>query len=123
MKKLVNLFLVVVAFAMFACGGGSNPEAVAEKFLVAIEDGNYDEAKKHCTESTGQIIDQLASMTAMQGDSAKKEPKKIEIVSSEISGDTSAVVKYKADGEEKSIDLVKVEDEWKVDMKKEEMQK
>jgi len=124
MRKLAAI-IVLAATGLLASCSGNGPEGVAEKFVVHSTKGEFAEAKKYCTESTGKL---LSMAEAFAGDKIKdlKEKNKdvkVDIVSSEVQ-DTTAVVKYKLTGvedatEEKSLDLVKRNDEWKVNVSKE----
>jgi len=58
MKKLLQLMVAVMAVVILAnCGGKKGPEAVAEKFLRALHDKNYDEAKKYGTAEFQETIE------------------------------------------------------------------
>lgn len=124
LKNLVSRSLLIlgVLFMAVSCSNSNSPEAVAEQFLNHMADANFAEAKKLCDTETASIIGMLESMG---GDvDAAGSDEKIEIVSSEIDGDT-AVVKYTSSLEEgeKSLDLKKIEGEWKVSFDKENQAK
>ncbi|MBU0488148.1 MAG: lumazine-binding protein [Bacteroidetes bacterium] len=119
MKKVLTFALVaVIAVAFMACGGSKNntPEGVAEEFAKALNDKKWDDAKKLGTEATGQMIDMMSSMAGLGGDEEKV--KEFKDFKAEVK-DNAAVVKYLADGKEEKLDLVKKDDKWLVDMKKE----
>ncbi len=121
MKKLITPIIVLMMVA--ACsGGGSSPADVASDFSKAVYDKDWEKAKELSTESSAQMIDMIASMAAMSenmgGDSLKveeKEPFKFEVVKDSVSEDgEKAFVYYQDKGEEKKMELKKVDGEWKV---------
>lgn len=124
MKNLMKIgFVLVFSAFMFACGGSSDdPQAVAKDFLTALADQDYDAAKKLGTENTVQMLTMIESMADMAPEGEDMDMgadmDAIEWGETEVDGD-SAVVHYKAEDKEEKLDLVKVDGEWKVDMKKE----
>lgn len=124
MKHLSKLaLLLIVSFAMLACGGSDDPGKVAEKFLTHLNKQEYEEAKKLGTESTVLTIGMIESMSGMAesfGGSAESEDIELEMGDCEVDGD-KAKCTYTSNGEESTINLVKKDGDWLVDMKKEEM--
>jgi len=120
MKSLLKLAVILLAVvAINACkSGGDNPEAVAEKFLNHLAKKEYAEAKALGTEGTVQMISMMESMGAMGGEATEEETPKFENIKVEVDGE-KGVCTYTADGDEETMDMVKVEGAWKVDMKKE----
>jgi hypothetical protein len=120
MKNLVKLSLVVLAvLALASCGNKSNtPEAVAEKFLNHLNAQEYAEAKELGTEATGEYLDMMSSLSEMAPDEEVEAAEITELKCEEK--EATATCTYKTDGEEASINLVKEEDKWLVDMKKED---
>ncbi|PZR22708.1 MAG: lumazine-binding protein [Flavobacterium psychrophilum] len=127
--KQIKLFAAaaIVSLSLFSCSGNS-PEASAEKFLTLTQQGEFAQAKEYCTEQTGALLSMAEGMVGDKKAEMKEKSKdlKVNIVSSEIKGDSVAVVKYKvtggeasADAGEKSLDLKKVDGKWKVHMNKE----
>lgn len=119
MKKLFSLVIVaIVIVAVSACGNKSNsPEAVAEKFLNHLNKKEYAEAKKLGTEQTKQMLDMMESFSGMGNKTEAKEVK-IENLKCETTED-KAKCTYTAEGKNETIDLVKQDGNWLVDMKKE----
>ena len=117
-----SLLILGVLFMAVSCSNSNSPEAVAEKFLNHMANANFAEAKKLCDQETASIIGMLESMGGDVDTEGTNE--KIEIISSEINGDT-AVVTYTSSLEEgeKSVDLKKIEGEWKVSFDKENQAK
>lgn len=120
MKNLVKLSLVVLAvLALASCGNKSNtPEAVAEKFLNHLNAQEYAEAKELGTEATGEYLDMMASLSEMAPDEEVEAAEITDLKCEEK--ESTATCTYKSDGEENTINLVKEEDKWLVDMKKED---
>lgn len=120
MRTVKNVSIVMmtalVAVLMTSCGGGGgSPEATAKHFLNALQDMDFEGAKKYATEGSAEMLDMMQSMSSMAGDEEKPEPKKITITNTETEGD-KATVTYTAEGsdEEQTLDLVKQDGEWKV---------
>lgn len=124
MKKLFAMLAILSMTLFVSCGKESGPEGVAEKFLVASTKGDFEEAKKYCDESTGAMMGMAAGMmTPEKKAEMEKKDVKVDIISTDIKEDT-AVVKYKvtAEGEdpaEKTMDLKKIDGDWKVTINKE----
>ncbi|MEL1243599.1 DUF4878 domain-containing protein [Flavobacterium sp. DGU11] len=124
MRKLFAMLAIMSITLFVSCGKESGPEGVAKSFIEHTTKGEFEEAKKYCDETTGQMMGMAGGMmTPEQKAEAKKKDVKIDIISSEIKED-KAVVKYKvtAEGEdatEKTMDLKKVDGDWKVTMNKE----
>ncbi len=120
MKNLIKLSLVAVAIiTLVSCGGKSNtPEAVAEKFLGHLNKQEYAEAKKLGTEATGEYLDMLASLSEMAPEEEVEAPEITDLTCEEQ--EETAVCTYKTDGETQTINLVKEEDKWLVNMTKED---
>jgi hypothetical protein len=119
MKKLFSLVIVaIVMVAISACGGKKNtPEAVAEKFLGHLNKKEYAEAKKLGTENTKQMLDMMESFAGMDKKAEVKDVK-IENLKCETTED-KAKCTYTAEAKEETIELVKQDGNWLVDMKKE----
>ncbi len=128
MKKLINLGLVLaLASFMVSCGGKSEPQDVAKKFMKALLDQDFDKAKKYSSKSTVAMLQMMESMMKMGGEEGLKMPgmeagfDAIKWGETKVDGDT-AVCWYTVGGEESTkekIDLIKEDGSWKVVMKKE----
>lgn len=131
MKIIKSLVAIIFAASMFvACSGGSgNPQAAAEGFGKAVQNLDFDAAKKYATKESAVVIDGMKGMysqlTDEQIEQAKKatEGVKIEYTGSEISEDgNTATVTVKTtmpDGSthDSKQHLVKEDGEWKVQFK------
>ncbi len=118
-KSIAVLFAVIF---MTSCGGGNEPQAVAEDFLKALGKQDYEKAKELSTEKTIQmltLIESVAKMAKANGEDidTKKVPD-FEMGKCDIDGD-KAVCHYTSEGKEEKLNLVKVDGKWKVDMNKE----
>ncbi len=116
-KTLKALLLVMVVSAfMSACGGSTanDPKSVAEAFLTAMNNQNYDKAKKYATEGSQESLETMSKMAEMAAglSDEKPEPKEIVVGESEVDGD-NAVVHYTEDGNDMTLDLVKEDGNWK----------
>jgi hypothetical protein len=115
-RSLPLVLVAAIGCVLFAaCGGGRSPRITAQLFLEHVAKGKLTEAKQYATEQTGQFLDFAASMNTIPSDPEFK----FDFVSENITGD-KAVVKFKdKEGSEEDIDLLKVDGEWKVHIKKE----
>lgn len=125
MKKLL---LSIAAFAltaviMVSCATKSDPKAVAENFTKALNNLDYETAKKYGTPETGKMLDMLASFSGMMPDSVKEQAKKnkVEVKDVKEDGDKAKVTVANGDKGEEVLDLVKKDGKWLVNMSKDEM--
>ncbi|MFO8065960.1 MAG: DUF4878 domain-containing protein [Bacteroidales bacterium] len=122
MRTLKVLTIVMAGLFIFsACEKALTPEQVAEKFLNLVEEQKFEEAKEYGTEQTQQVLDMYASLNQMGASMAEDEefePGKIEEIECVAEGD-KAKCTYTIDGEFDEIPLVKQDDKWLVDLKKE----
>lgn len=132
MKKIFTTLSVVFLLFVSSCDQAKSERiSVAEKFLTALEEKNFEEAKKYGTEETAQILDFLAGVSTQVKDAfpipdnSKKEEKnktKFIVVREEKIDDNNVKVFFREEGKEdknSSLDLVKIDGKWKVSMKKE----
>lgn len=126
MKK-VNCFLaIIVFFTLSSCNKDLGPIPVAEQFLAAIQERDYEKAAEFSTKETVKLLKQFEKIEALSGEDFNQKLSKITIVSEDIQG-KNAMVYFKEEGNEleQKITLVKVKEDgsesWKVAMKKEEM--
>jgi hypothetical protein len=122
MKRIVKSTLASALLTFFiACSSGDSPKAVAEKYLQAIGSQDYDGAKKYGTEDTGKLLDMMSGFAKMVPDSSINDIS-FTILEEKINGD-NAVVAYKEDGSDEvvSLNLVRTDGKWKVNMTKESM--
>jgi hypothetical protein len=117
MKQFICCFLLI--FIIASCKDNDTPRSVADSYLSALGQRNYESAKKYGTEDTEKLLDMLIAYDKMVYDSMKTETK-YEIVGEKISGDKATIL-YKEAGKlnQISLPMVKKEGKWKVDMTKE----
>src|SRR5690348_2068147 len=112
MKKAFSFLaaLAVTITGPVGCKSGNGPEDTALKFLTAIQQMNYTEAKKYATEDSKNMLDALASFQKMMPEAAQQKYKneKFEIKDVQETGDL-ATVTYTSnmDGSERTLKLKK----------------
>ncbi|MCD4793044.1 MAG: DUF4878 domain-containing protein [Bacteroidales bacterium] len=122
MKKLMSIgFVLLFSFFMVSCGGSSdNPQDVAKNFMEALTDQDYDKAKDLGTENTIMMIGMIESMASMAPEGEEAEDMgEITWGETEIDGDKATCFYSTPDKADQQVDLLKVDGDWKVDMKKE----
>jgi hypothetical protein len=113
MKKfsLSPLFLLLPLFLLASCA--DNPRSTARKFTESLAAGKITDAKKYATEPTGKMLDFAASL----GTLPVNRDFSFTFVRENIRDKTAQVVyKEKPDAEEQTLDMVKVDGTWKVDL-------
>lgn len=135
MKKFICLSSVFALMLLFAACSGSNstPSAAFESYSSGMVNGNYDKLVEGIyisddnKEKADAIRDQYKEMLETKGKASLEQKgglKEIVVISEEISEDgTTAVVNFKqvfGDGTEEEDDqkMVKVGDEWLMDVGK-----
>lgn len=118
-KNALFLCLVALVFAAVGCGEKNSPESVAEQFLTAIDNKDFDKAKTFSTDETHKMLDILKGFAEqMPKDAPKPEAKKV--TECKLDGDKGTCT-YCCDeqGASSELAMVKVNGEWKADMSKE----
>ncbi|SDD92537.1 DUF4878 domain-containing protein [Riemerella columbipharyngis] len=133
MKKVLSLLFVAFAMISLISCSSDKPEDAAKNFFENMNSGNFTEAKKYCDKTTGQMLDMVITMSGGEEkikEKLKEEKKKKEefiFVKTELKGKNKdeAVVYYKttANAKESTLQLKKIDGEWKVSMSKEEKEK
>ncbi|MFN8143085.1 MAG: DUF4878 domain-containing protein [Bacteroidia bacterium] len=120
--KITSVLAISVFILFFSCGKGDSPRAVADSFLKAFHEQDFEAAKKYGTEDTRKLMETMAGFSKMVQDSGQTAEVKYEIISEKIEGD-NAVVMYKEEGKEGEIplNLMRVDGKWKVNMTKESL--
>lgn len=134
MKKVFNLFMVIAVCGIALQSCKSKPsekdvQDVADKFLKAIVNEDYDAAKELGTDNTDQMIEQIKMFSSMIPDSLKGEMDSARAIAKNATitfGATTfneegneATVKFtssEAPDKEETITLKKVDDKWLADM-------
>lgn len=134
MKKIFNLMMVVAISAIVLQSCKSKPsekdvQAVANDFLKAIVNEDYDKAKELGTDQTDEMIEQIKMFSSMIPDSLQGEMDSARAVAKNATisfgsttfneeGTEATVVFTSSEnpGKEETIKIKKVEKEWLADM-------
>jgi hypothetical protein len=121
-SKSVPVLLVLAALLVSACNlpPANNPRAVAEAFLNDLKNTELKEASEYCTDTAKQLI---LLMDMLKDNVPKEELEKTKGQALVIDGvderDTTATVRYHLGSDPvQTLDMVKVDGQWKVDFKK-----
>ncbi len=103
---------VVLALSLFLFSCSSGPENAVKNFTENIAKGKVDKAKEYATESTGKMLDMLSGFGAIP-----IEPNfKFEMIKDSIVENRAWVTFINQDGEEDTVEVVKIDGEWLVHM-------
>lgn len=108
------IFLAIDPFSWFE---KNEPREIAQAFLEDLEEGNWEDAKEYGTETTRSALDMLESLNS------PGTYRVVRIYSVKDNGET-AEVRYSLGDygvNENTLNLRKVDGEWKVEMDKEEI--
>jgi hypothetical protein len=110
-KTVLSCATVLLLFA--GCKSNS-PKGVAESYLKAFHNQDYEKAKEYATDDTRKLLDMFISLAALTPDSMKHKMK-FEVTGEKVTGD-SAYVTYRTEGstKEQSLTLKKIDGDWKV---------
>ena len=114
--KIAALSFVAV-LVLWACGKEMTASDCAEKFLTAVQNGDWDAAKTYATDDTDGAIDLLSG-----SDEEKNTPKAVKIVGEEVNGDEATVTYTLDGGEEKTVTMQKAGSKWEAVMEKSDIQ-
>jgi hypothetical protein len=120
--KCVPALMVLAALLVAACNlpPANNPRAVAEAFLNDLKNSEFKEAAEYGTDTAKQLI---LLMDMLKENVPKEELEKTKGQALVIDGvdeqDTTATVRYHLGSDPvQTLDMVKVDGQWKVDFKK-----
>lgn len=120
-KNIVRIaaLFALVALLFTSCGAGNSPAGVAENFLNAIKNLDFEKAGTYATEEAKPLLDMMKGFMTNLTDEQKAEAEKqkalpLKIGKVEETGDTAKVYYTIGDQEEQAVDLVKVDGNWKV---------
>lgn len=124
MKQIVVFFSIIIIASSCRFLGvekKNTPEYVTKQFLIHFQKLEFDEASKYGTENTKMTLRLFKSLSSMVPDSTKSQNNfsDAEIQKCTIEGNT-ALCKYTANGKEETIDLIRQDGNWLVDLKKEQ---
>lgn len=111
----------MVTLVLSACGAGGGPEETTQRFFDAAGDGDWDEVCGlldpefvAAAEAEGESCpDAMAAEDEAADGGLLPDADAVEVGDADVSGDT-ATVEATLDGATQTVDLVKVDDEWKV---------
>ena len=128
MNKMIKLVVIALGCAaMFAGCGAKTPGDVSVAFMQKLSKGDFEGAKAYCDKTTAGLLTMMEGMAANDpkalAEFKEKEGAKFEVTEEKIDGDKASVrIKItNKDGEIEEgdpVDLVKVDGEWKVAIKK-----
>lgn len=108
---IASLGLILAA----GCGESASPEDVAQGYMEALVAGDLTKANKLSSEKTATMNGLFISLIAQEKEQNPEKFKNLDKVERvEIDGDKARVYF----GENGAVDLVKVDGEWKVDIRK-----
>lgn len=122
MKKQLTFIAGIISISLLlSCTSGDSPKAVAEKFLTAYGELDYETARKYGTEETAKLMDMLSGVKKLTDD-VDDLRKKFVITGEKIDTD-KAIVYYKEENTSTELPLILTREEgkWKVNMTKESL--
>ncbi len=126
MKTLKILFFVLLGMSISSCSVSEEDKVrnTAEAFLEALGKYDFKEAASYCDEPTKQLLLSLEELMKEYGEEIASLPKsKFNIKSVEINNNEATVTYLDDDGKLEPLYLIKVDDEWKVSIDKEDLNK
>ncbi len=118
---LITLAIVIVSF-LCRCNLTEGPEKVAEKFMNHLAKKEFDEAKKYGTEKTGKTLDFIKGMSEKAENISKGKDTDINYADfkADIDGDKASCTFKGKGGKQESLQLLKKDGKWLVDIGKED---
>ena len=114
------MICLVVVFA--SCGSSESPSDVTSKFMNALNERNYEEARKYSTKETTKLIELIESLSKLSDEKPPVQTGSVVIVDERIEGDIAYVTFLEPDSKEASEVKLKNEDgKWLVNITKEEI--
>ncbi|HVB04563.1 MAG TPA: hypothetical protein VNE41_12690 [Chitinophagaceae bacterium] len=119
MKKSLLPLASVFLFTVLCtdCHSGPDPSQVASRFLKAILQSNYGEAKKYATPESASMLTALASLTSAlpTGEQDKIHHSTISIQQVQVQGNMARVTYLNStETKPETLHLTKVDGQWKV---------
>ena len=124
MKKCFYYIILLAAFTLVACSASRTPHSAAKHFYSSIAEGEYDEALAITTlkedadpEIYYAIMEKVNRSIAERGGVERVEIVEERMAEDQATAVVTALIHY-ANGEqqEEMCDVVKVEDEWRIDV-------
>ncbi len=116
MKKiLVAASLLLFVIMNYGCHSGADPKIITEKFFIALNQKNFEEAKKYATKDSQEFIGMISSFAQNAKDSIIQKPEKFKVSHVQITGDkATAEVQPESRKTPMTVNLLKEDGEWKV---------
>lgn len=124
MKKCFYYIILLAAFTFMACSASRTPHSAAKHFYSSIAEGEYDEALAITTlkedadpEIYYAIMEKVSRSIAERGGVERVEIVEERMAEDQATAVVTALIHY-TNGEqhEEMCDVVKVEDEWRIDV-------
>ena len=115
MKKLCFLLIIAMSLmSLMSCGSKNSPRGIADAFLSSLKKNNIAAAKEYSTTRTHKIIDMMVGF----GTNDVANAQGYKIINDTLVQPEHAWVYYSLipDQGTNRMELVKIEDKWKVDM-------
>lgn len=114
MKRIPIVVASLIALLLLA-GCGQSPKKTTQLFAENLAKGNISEAKKYTTDQGAKILDMASSMGAI-----KEKPNFKFVFVEQWVEDNEATVDFRdgKNGKLESVDLMKIDGKWKVDVDK-----
>ena len=112
--KIQSPVLYLIIILITGCMSNS-PSRIADKFLIAVIESEYKEARKYSTSETCKLIDLLESLNSISSTSEFQElgDNGVKIQSESINGDTAWVeFTYSGIDEVEKLELRKIDGKW-----------
>lgn len=115
------ILVIITSCRLFGVDKKNSPEYVTKQFLTHFQKLEFDEAMEYGTENTKMMLRLFKSLSNMVPDSTRSQNdfSDAEVGKCTIEGNT-AVCSYTANGKNQTIDLIKQDGQWLVDLKKEQ---
>jgi len=117
MKKILLALGIVCTIFIFACSAANTPSAAAKKFYEAVEKNDTKMMEQYATPETVRIVATFVTKIQVDMASKGKVTSFTETIDPENPEKATVSVKF-ADNYETSLNMVKVNDKWKVDIEK-----
>jgi len=112
---------ILSCFVLLSGCNWNSPSKVAKAYLEAVNDQDYETARKYATEDTRKLLNMFSSLASITPDSVKRGFD-FEITGERVTGDT-AYVSYRMEesGRQQELKLVRLDGRWKVAASKDVM--
>jgi len=117
----VIILIVTASCRFFGIEKKNTPEYVTKQFLTHFQKLEFDEAAVYGTENTRMMLRLFKSLSNMVPEETKNQNDFSDAVIKKCTVDgNTAICSYTANGKEETIDLIKQDGKWLVDLKKEQ---